>query len=103
MALRQLGDETVTVSTTAIGFTAAEINPTKPGIVTAKVYVDTGGPIRINSSSTPTADGTEGSPLVYAGGDVTVSGPDDIKNFKMIKATGGSDATVRVQFFGTGS
>ncbi len=101
MALTQQGDETITVSTAAIGFTSAEIPPTKGHVVKADVYVESGGPIRWNSSQDPTAGGSEGSPLVYADSIIEVIG--SLSTFKMIKNTGVGDATVRVAFFGSAS
>jgi hypothetical protein len=102
MALVQRGDETITVSTTAIGFTAAEIAPTNEFVREAKVYIESGGPVRWNANQDPTAGGSEGSPLAYAKTTLHVVGSEDLANFKMIKDTGVSDATVRVAYFGTG-
>lgn len=99
MALTQKGDESITVSSTAIGFTAAEIPPTKGNVMKADVYVESGGPIRWNSFTTPTAGGSEGSPLVYADSIIEVFG--GLSGFKMIKDTGVGDATVRVAYFGS--
>jgi len=101
MALTQQGDESITVSTTAIGLTAAEIPPTKGHVMKADIYVESGGPIRWNNSQDPTAGGSEGSPLVYADSVIHVFG--DLPTFKMIKDTGVGDATVRVVFFGSGA
>lgn len=101
MALTHKGDESITVSGTAIGFTAAEIPPTKGNIIKADVYVESGGPIRWNSNQDPTAGGSEGSPLVYADSIIEVIG--SLSTFKMIKNTGAGDATVRVAFFGSAS
>jgi hypothetical protein len=101
MALAQRGDETITVSTTAIGFTAAEIQPTKSTVFQAVVHIESGGPLRFNSSQDPTAAGSEGSQLIYAGSKLTVFG--NLPMFKMIAATGMPDATVRVAYFGSGA
>lgn len=100
MALTQQGDETITVAGTAIGFTAAEIPPTKGHVILAKVYVESGGPIRWNSITTPTGGGSEGSPLVYADSIIEVVGA--LSAFRMIRNTGASSATCRVAYFGSG-
>lgn len=99
MALTQQGDESITVSSTAIGFTSTEIPADKGNVIEADVYVESGGPIRWNATSTPTAGGSEGSPLVYADGIIKVIG--SLGTFKMIKDTGVSDATVRVVYLGS--
>jgi hypothetical protein len=101
MALTQQGDESITVSSTAIGFTAAEIPPTKGHVIKADIYVESGGPVRWNSSQDPTAGGSEGSPLVYAKSVIEVVG--SLGTFRMIKDTGVSDATVRVVYLGSAS
>lgn len=103
MALTQQGDESITVSSTAIGFTAAEIPPTKGNIMRADVYVESGGPIRWNNTNvnTPTQGGSEGSPRVFVDGIIRVVG--SLSTFRMIKDTGTSDATVRVAYFGSAS
>ena len=100
MALTQVGDETITVAAVAIGFTAAEIPPTRGHTILAKVYVESWGPIRWNSLTTPTAGGSEGSPLVYADSIIEVVG--SLSTFRMIKDTGVADATCRVVYFGSG-
>ncbi len=104
MALTQKGDESITVSTSAIGFTASEY-PGSSGVngnvQEALVYVEAGGPIRWNASQDPTAGGSEGSPRKFAGNDpLRVIGQGDLKTFRMILDTGGSSATVRVVYFG---
>ena len=99
MALTQQGDESITVSTVAIGFTAAEIPPTRGNVIQAKIYVESGGPIRWNSSQDPTGGGSEGSPLVYADSIIDVVG--SLSTFRMIRDTGVGDATVRVAYFGS--
>mgnify|MGYP001599273097 CR=1 FL=1 len=99
MALTQQGDETITVAGTSIGFTAAEIPPTKGNIIEAVVYVESGGPIRWNALTTPTGGGAEGSPLVYADSIIRVVG--DLPKFRMIRNTGAGSATVRVVYFGS--
>ena len=103
MALTQQGDESITVSSTAVGFTATEVPPDKDKghIMKADVYVESGGPIRWNHTNvnTPTQGGSEGSPLVYADSIIHVVG--SLSTFRMIKDTGAGDATVRVVFFGS--
>ncbi len=107
MALTQKGDETITVSGTAIGFSSGEYpdsSNTNGNVQEALVYVESGGPIRWNAFATPTGGGSEGSPLKYASDTpLRVIGVTDIQGFKMIKDTGVSDATIRVAFFGSGS
>ncbi len=99
MTLTQQGDESITVSSVAIGFTTSEIPSAKGEVFRADVYVESGGPIRWNSTQDPTAGGSEGSPLVFADSIIRVAG--SLETFRMIKDTGVSDATVRVAFFGS--
>ena len=94
----QRGDETITVSTTAIGLTAAEL---VEAVHSAIIYVESGANIRFNATQDPTAAGTEGSPLVYVGGRIYVSGGRDLASVKFISATG-ADAVIRVLYFGDG-
>ena len=100
MALKQIGDETITISSTAIGFTSTEIPGEKPNVCIAKVYVESGGPIRWNMSADPTGGGSEGSPLAFPEAVLSVSG--ELQDFQMIVNTGWPDATVRVAYFGNG-
>lgn len=99
MATVQRGDESITVSSTAIGFTAAELIA---AVNSAAVFVESGGPIRYNAVTTPTGDGSEGSPLVYAGSILTVTGSEDLRRIKFIVKTGSGDATLRVLYYGDG-
>ncbi len=101
MALKQIGEEVITVSTTAIGVTAAELitSGDKLGVTEVHFQHEDGGRIRINSKATPLADGTIGK-RQEVGSEWKVTGDDDITAFLMVKETGEADATVNVQLFG---
>jgi len=89
--LSAFADETITVSTTAVGFTQATYADAK-----AASMVTAGGPIRIRlSGSLPTSTiGYEAAD----GSSVDVEGAGDIANFRMIRS-GGADVTVFVTYW----
>ena len=87
--------ETVTVSSTGIGFTASKYLPSDGSrkATTALLTVE-GDSLRFRLDGTaPTAAIGH---LVPAGGSLTLEGYDNIKNFRAIRVT--TDATVRVSF-----
>jgi len=100
MALRQIGEETLTVdNTTATGFTEARYWASGRQLaILAECRVET-APCRVNAYTTPTAAGTEGSPLLDPGDSFKVAGFDDIKGFKAIASTSTS-TVLRCQFYG---
>ena len=89
-------EESITVSTTAVGFTAGTYDPGTGGVATGVVVTVETAAIRYWTSGTaPTA--TTGH--VLEPGDVLeLDRSEDIKNFKAIRRDG-IDATIRVSYF----
>lgn len=90
------GFESITVSTTAVGFTTATIAPAGAGRASVAVVTTESNPLRWR------ADGTNPSSTVghvaVADTTITICGITAVANFKMIRS-GASDATVRATFF----
>lgn len=97
MALVQIGGEDITVSSTAIGPTTTEVTDE---VIVAEFQVKRGGALYCNTKDTPTAPGTNGDIGQTIGSRWRVTGHDEVLNFKMIATD--IDATVAVQYFGTG-
>lgn len=100
MALVPTGTERITVSTTAIGFTAAKIPPSAKKVIMAKCKVE-GATIRINDATTPTAGGAEGSQAYDIGGEFEVIGAKSLADFKAIRRDS-ADAQLQVIYYGEG-
>lgn len=97
MALNEQSAETITVSSTAIGITS--------GLLTSRVFMArmqhrAGGMINHLISSTPVAGGGAGECQRTIGEEWEVWGANDLRDFKMIKQTAESDATIDVQLYG---
>ena len=89
--------ESITVSSTAIGFTTATAFPAGQAPLMAVVTTET-NPIRFRADgSNPTA--AEGH-LVAASSTIEVCGKAAMTNFKMIRTS--ADATAKVTFYGLG-
>ena len=87
--------EQVTVSTVAVGLTAATLSPTNaPAAKSAFCTVETNG-IRIRESGTPTA--AIGHPKA-AGAEFVVQGVNNLLNLKAIRS-GGADATLTCTYY----
>ena len=102
MALVQVGEENVTVSTAAIGCTSGEVTP---AVVQARITHKAGGKLHYNLRGTtqaPTGGGTEGSGTFERGQVMTVYGVPDILGLRFIVQTNESDATIAIQYFGDG-
>ena len=96
----QIGEESISVSTTAIGVTAAEVTT---NVVMARIRCETAA-VRYNlrtTTQTPTAGGSEGSPILYPDEEIEVWGQTDILRFLAVSKDGAT-ATLRTQFFGSG-
>tara|TARA_Y100000310_G_C20156923_1_gene567276 strand:+ start:64 stop:372 length:309 start_codon:yes stop_codon:yes gene_type:complete len=94
-----IGEETITVSSTAIG---PEDGTAFANAVEYAIFQHrSGGKIYHNIISDPVAGGGAGDIPGYVGDIWTIKGHDHIKNFDMIKQTSESDATVVAQYFGT--
>jgi len=102
MALIQQAAETITVDT-AIGITASLLETTGAPLnrFVADFQHRSGGKIFGLASAAPDAAGGNGEKEYVVGSEWKVTGYEDIKNFKMIKQTGESNATVDVQLYGT--
>lgn len=98
MALTARDSEQVTVAATAIGFTAAKALHEK--VIRAFVSVET-AQVRINTKNTPTAGGTEGSPIKNPNDEFYVTGYSDLKNFLAIR-TGAVSGVLTVIYEGEG-
>lgn len=90
-----MGDEQITVSTTAIGFTAAEISTSTAKAVYAYVAVQTNAVRYLDTGNNPTAG--VGIPAA-AGAFIGVCGVTNVANFKAIRS-GGADATLDVIYY----
>jgi len=98
--LSYVGDESITVAATAIGFSSSEIPSSVTRVVMALCRLET-AQIRISGGGTdPTAGGSEGSLLVESGEQFEVWGSDDLNSFRAIR-TGSTSGTLQVQYFGT--
>jgi len=102
MALRQLSEEQITVSTSSIGITSTLLTNAAGadlGILMVTMQHRSGGKIQVNANTAPAADGSVGDEKTI-GDEWKISGWDDINNFRMIKQTSESDATINVMLFG---
>lgn len=102
MALRQISEEQITVSTVSIGITSGLLvdstgNPLD--IILATFQHRSGGKIQENAQTAPTADGSVGDERTI-GDEWKVTGHDDLANERMIKQTSESDAVVNVRLYG---
>jgi len=89
-------NEILTVSTTVVKLTPAKLKTDLNVPAKAAYLAVEGGPIRIWLDGTdPTS--TEGI-QIFADGRFLVTGPNDLRNLKMIRS-GTSDAKVFVQYF----
>lgn len=88
--------EAITVSTTAVGFTAATFAPSNAREAVAAMFTVESNPVRYRYDGTaPTA--TEGHRAVAANDPIIIYGRQNIRNFKSIRE-GAADATVRVTY-----
>jgi len=97
MALVAIGSEKITVADTAIGLTAAEITSK---VVRAFVRVET-AEIRINTATTPTAGGAEGSPIKAIDDEFYITGEPDLNSFLAVR-TGATSGVLQVIYEGLG-
>lgn len=85
--------ETITVSSSSIGFTAGTYSPTTGPAIMALVTTET-NPLRFTADGT-TPTGSVGH-LAAASSQIEVCGTQAVRNFRMIRT--GSDATVQVTY-----
>ena len=102
MALRPLAAEDITVSSSAIGFTAANIPPTNTKVVLARVQHKSGGNAWYRSDADPVTAGNAGEFDFRQFDEIEVWGDKALNTTKWIKQSGESDATLAVQYFGEG-
>ena len=98
MSYKQIGGEQITVGTTAIGPTAAQVTEE---LVYAEFEHISGGAIYMQSKETPTLGGLLGDFSAKLGGRWRVWGWDDVLSFLMVRQ-GGVSADIAVQYYGTG-
>lgn len=99
MPLVAIGDEDITVSTSAIGPTAGEVTNE---VRMASFHLVSGGSIFHRMTGTPDKDRGNGEIGQIADDHWDVWGHNNIKNFLMVKRDGEADALIGVQYFGTG-
>ena len=99
MALRPIGAEDITVSSSAIGFTSSAL-PTK--VLMARVQHKSGGNAWYRSDDDPVTAGNAGEFDFRQFDEVEVWGDKAMSTIKWIKQSGAADATLAVQYFGEG-
>ena len=93
--LDPIGYESITVSTTAVGFTAAQLNPANAQRAERAFITVEGAAIRFRIDGTdPTS--SEGH-LVLANSSFVLSGHNALANFRAIR-DGGTDGTAKVTY-----
>ena len=92
-----IGDETITVSTVAIGPTTAEVSNR---VDLATFHLVSGGTLNWRIGNTPIAAGGAGETGQVADDHWEVSGFQNIRDFLMVKRTAESDAIVGVVYWG---
>lgn len=98
------GHEKLTVSTTALGFTAAELRVTTAGAstdVAVEALVSTeDAPIRFTLDGTTPVDATDTGHVLASGDSMILYGEDALRKFRAVRS-GGTDAVVNVTYFRT--
>lgn len=98
------GHEKLTVSTTAVGFTAAELKVATAGLstdVAVEALVSTeDAPIRFTLDGTTPVDASDTGHILATGDSMILSGTDALTKFRAVR-NGGSDAVVNVTYFRT--
>jgi len=99
--LELIDSNQVTVSSTVLPITSffADIVGKIDEVEMVSFQVESGGGVRVNSLKPLTAGGTEGSKKLQAGDEWDVTGKHDILQHEVVRATGGSDATVNCWLF----
>lgn len=92
--LAPMGSETITVSSTAVGFTAGSIKTDTAEAIYAYGYVASDAIRYWDNGTTPTASV---GMLVAAGANFEVCGAPAVRQFRMIRKT--TDATVSVSYY----
>jgi hypothetical protein len=97
-----VGQQTLTVSTTAVGFTASNTYKAMGSTGTTRQYASLAyctvedNPARVSVVGTPTA--STGGHEFAAGTEFYLNSADEIRNFLAIR-TGGSDAVIHATFY----
>jgi hypothetical protein len=102
MALTPIGGEKITVSSTALGFTAAQIPPTKNRVIMARVQHRSGGNLFHLAHQSPVAGGTSGEFDFRQHDEIEVWGDKALTATKFIIQTGEDDGIIAVQYYGEG-
>jgi hypothetical protein len=103
VALKQLGSERLTISTTKVPITVAELHPTAGphNVLMAIMSHEKGGKIFHNSVTDPTGGGSEGSIPQTKADKWEIWGMVDLDGWNGIVRTGEADATVHVSLYGS--
>jgi hypothetical protein len=99
MALKAVGAEEITVSSTAIGITSSLVTS---AVHMAVVQHDSGGDVLELVSGTAAQADSQGEFKRSTGSVWEVWGEPDLSAINWIKKSGVSDATLKVQTFGSG-
>ena len=108
MALVNIDSQVVYVGNTRVGLDPNKIPPSdgnvgNPKVIQAVLLLESGGPVRFNAvpSVIVTSNGEEGSMQLEPKGKLTVIGPEDIVNLRLIKS-GEKPARIVVNYYGQG-
>jgi hypothetical protein len=102
MALTPIGDEAITVSSSSVGLSSAEIPPTKTKVLLASVYNLSGGSAYYRNTGTASATAANGEHEIEVGDTLKLWGDKAITAARFIVKSGDSDAEIRVQYWGEG-
>ena len=99
MALAPIGDESITVSTSSVGFTTAEITSK---VLMARVQHLSGGVLYYRNTGTAANDASNGEFLLNNGEEIEVWGDRALNAIRWIKKSGEDDGVISVQYMGEG-
>ena len=97
LAYDVLGEESLPVSTSAVGF-ASTIGG---NFVYAQCEIITGGPMYANDNSAPVVGGGAGDELFALNQKFRVTGQKSMNNVQFILKTSGTAVTLSIRFYGT--
>ena len=99
MALNPIGDEALTVSTSSVGLTAAEITRR---VLVARVLHFSGGTVYYRNTGAASNSGANGEHQLDIGDEIEVWGNPAMNAIRFIKDSGVADAVLNVQYDGEG-
>ncbi len=100
MALVPIGDEQITVSTSSIGFTTAEV--TTKVVLARCENIGSGGVIWWRPTGTASNSGANGEGRLAQYDSIEFYGQRAILSVEFIKNSGDSDVSLNVQYYGEG-